>query len=459
MKDGEIRIAQVGTFDLDNLGDLLFPFIFSKLLDRILGKGSYSLELFGPIGCAKGAFYSDHSLVRPISLLQDSCIDGSLSHVFVGGGDLLRCDDWSLHSVYGQDSGAAFTRIISPLGSAKAKLHLLAVGAPFPIDSSFEVFLRNNFSRFSSLSVRDNQTRNKIESFAPSTKLVPDLVCCISTVIPLSEYPAAETLIESRSGYFVFHGSRFVLTENDIEPFARLLFDLEENLGLTPVFLEIGAAIGDVETGKALVSRLEAFGSSARYVRKNSMLEMCGVLAHCQFYLGSSMHGSIVASSYGRPVVSYVGEYSTKVASFYAQLDRGLLFRTPNELCAESKAVLSFIEGCALMQPAPNHKAAMVENHVRECLSSTEICGSYNSDIDLVFISQRETLSRVIYESDARLKAEQENAEAQISYRDKLVAELESLLEAEKRNAIEQIGYRDALILELQSRDQSEGSV
>ena len=38
------RIAQVGTFDVENYGDLLFPFIFKHyFLD-------YEIDLFSPVG-------------------------------------------------------------------------------------------------------------------------------------------------------------------------------------------------------------------------------------------------------------------------------------------------------------------------------------------------------------------------------------------------------------------------
>lgn len=50
------------------------------------------------------------------------------------------------------------------------------------------------------------------------------------------------------------------------------------------------------------------------------------------------------------------------------------------------------------------------------------------------------------------LRLEQENAKAQVEYRDVLVSDLKGLLESEKKNAREQITYRDALIADLEAK-------
>lgn len=59
-------------------------------------------------------------------------------------------------------------------------------------------------------------------------------------------------------------------------------------------------------------------------------------------------------------------------------------------------------------------------------------------------------------EADVRLHAEQNNAQAQILYRDALVTELKNFLQAEKDNALAQIQYRDALVADLRAQLQGE---
>jgi hypothetical protein len=69
-----------------------------------------------------------------------------------------------------------------------------------------------------------------------------------------------------------------------------------------------------------------------------------------------------------------------------------------------------------------------------------------NAQLDRFFQSEADTL----------LKAEKDNAKAQILYRDALASDLRNLLQAEKDNAQAQIDYRNALVSDLQQQLQAE---
>ena len=79
------KIAQIGTFDVENYGDLLFPDVLSYQL-----KG-YSIDLFSPKGGLK-PFNKDVE-VFPLNMLEQKCLTDKYDALIVGGGDLIRLDN------------------------------------------------------------------------------------------------------------------------------------------------------------------------------------------------------------------------------------------------------------------------------------------------------------------------------------------------------------------------------
>lgn len=90
------KIAQIGVFDYENYGDVLFPeILYNELGGRL---GEICVELFSPKGGIK-AFSDVH--VFSIDELETKCKQEKYDAIVVGGGDLIRFDK----SVAYNDSG------------------------------------------------------------------------------------------------------------------------------------------------------------------------------------------------------------------------------------------------------------------------------------------------------------------------------------------------------------------
>ncbi|MFB5763784.1 hypothetical protein [Paenibacillus medicaginis] len=85
-----IKIAQVGTFNVDNLGDLLFPVVFERIVEDVCRQlnEDYHIKFFSPNNTGVIPVYEDQKEIEDLINFDEFSFD----KVFVGGGDLLRSD-------------------------------------------------------------------------------------------------------------------------------------------------------------------------------------------------------------------------------------------------------------------------------------------------------------------------------------------------------------------------------
>lgn len=480
-----MRVAQIGTFDLDNLGDLLFPYVFSRVIEGLAREkegSSVEIVLFSPKGSRAGYFYKDQIESLPLHLFETEDSKKKFDRVFIGGGDIIRDDDWSLHSVYGEPCpDLTFSKILSPTISSSRRLVLLSPGAPFQLSGESRVFLRNSFSRLVSAAVRDAGTKEIIEDLCPAgTQLLvlPDIVNLISKCLP--RFEASERAKNILSGavldsskYICFQGHKDVV--GDVRVARDFLRDIELKLGLPIVLLEIGRCLGDKEFLSSLSHECGYPLVSVCDQRPMDMLDKVAVIANSAGFIGSSLHGNIIAKAYGRPHISFVGAVSNKTKGFFSQNKTGLLFNSFAEVVKDSHAVTSFLMSTQNGNLTDAGEGEL-ENYIRSCLflsNHQERESKFSKDVDDLFKglhkntinavkklkhANENSCAQILYRDDLvaqlqdQLAGEKENARSQIVYRDDLVAQLQDQLAAEKENARSQILYRDGLVAQLQGQ-------
>ena len=448
-----MKIAQVGTFDLDNLGDLLFPWVTSRLIKLVCESGcELEFKCYSPSSDVI-SIYSDQVPYAPISQLDIDDKSGAFDFILIGGGDLIRDDDYSLYSVYeGRSSDLTFTQILSPTRTPDVRLALLAVGLPYEIDEDFSIFLENSFSRMVSASVRDERSARLLKEFSNVTSsIVPDFVHSIPYFLSKEACKSvADALIgKYDDGYYCFQGHKDVC--GSIGNTVKFLKNIEEKTGKPFVLIEIGGCLGDTEylrdlsliTGYRFVSR-ENFPLI-------SLEQKVSVLGNCSGFIGSSLHGNIISNSYGIDNFSYVGKYSHKIREYFSTESNGILF--PDfEQCESSIEII-----VATFMSDSSNKVSLAESKHQQILSFlVELFRTKKSDdfrfsqrLDRLYKSSHGKKSMHVALQDVILQSEKTNAVEQIEYRDKLIEELEALLVAEKKNAVDQIHYRDLLVLDI----------
>ncbi len=318
------RIAHLGTFDVENYGDLLFP----RLLERRLAGKGYEFTHVSPRGHS-GVWADGASCISFQELRRR--ID-EFDGMIIGGGNLIHAAATRLsdYDHGGMSPLLAYSDLWmgSTLLAKQAGLPVCwnAPGVPgeLPADSSGAI--RWVLESADYLAVRDAASRDLLMLAAPraSASVVPD------TAVEVRELWTDAELAEAHEAAFttrgrelpertlVFHFNKRFLGEGLVE-LAQRVDRVCESRGATPVLLAIGPCHGDGE----LVQQLAGSLRSAALVidRPISLREVAACIGRSNGYLGSSLHGLITAVSFGVPAVLVAPKQRLKFSGFLLQLE------------------------------------------------------------------------------------------------------------------------------------------
>lgn len=338
-----MRLAHVGTFDVRNVGDLLFVDIFERQIQSRL-PGS-EIVLFSPTATM---LPNTNKVIHPIEdleLLQEGApFDG----IVVGGGDLvhvqqlniLLSDDATEPSKY----DAAESWITPSLVAWKHRIPLIwnCLGVPAPFLASQSVLLRTLASCVDYLSVRDESSKIALEEAGvPSERIniVPDTVLSISTLFSKEEVEnwfATNELDED--GYIVFQCNT-TFSDDELIDYGVILEHLKSKTGLRILLQDIGTGLDDREG----LCRLNALFPDSFILASDrfDQYQVVSVLKNAKLYIGSSMHGFIISQSFGTPSLMIDKNGLTKIKGVASLLDQ--------EACVLSGPIDLYETACAIL--------------------------------------------------------------------------------------------------------------
>jgi GT2 family glycosyltransferase/glycosyltransferase involved in cell wall biosynthesis/polysaccharide pyruvyl transferase WcaK-like protein len=314
-----VRIAHLGTFDVGNYGDLLFPLVAEarlRALAETFGIGADELEIvhFSPLGGPP--VWSDAVSTRPIAEL-DHC--GPFDAVILGGGHLVHALPTNLPAY--QDAGAiSFTAYPSLWLSAAriaardgAKLLWNAPGVARPLAGRAAALLQAATEHIHYLAVRDETSAGHLRNSGVTMPIhvVPDTALELPSVWTSAELrPEYEAILATggklcSARTIAIHVKERYLDE-PIEALAERIDAYCAEQQATAIVLALGPCHGD----DALARRLGAAMKSRPVVidRPMRLRAVTACLAHCDAYIGSSLHGLIVATAYGRQAYCVASE-------------------------------------------------------------------------------------------------------------------------------------------------------
>ena len=338
-------INQIGTFDLENYGDLLYPILFRRIVEKRseqLRIRHYSLV--GGDAPQQAGFES-----YPIKSLF-TAPSAAPSSLVVGGGDLLRGDCDVIAAHYRQTYGGHFKTARKSIGTASSLGYVLRKGipllnhdsffaerfkrsrmnynsaAPFlvdvtqlPIGSTVcylscgvpEDFKPNDRTRIAEvldraqfIYLRDEQSAEKLRRAGVSREIhvAPDLAVTLSEQFDHAEEARKGRRILSKLG---LDDSRSVLCfqskayygfrEKEI---IQQLNDYRRKTGSQVVLLPLGYCHNDHKFLRRLARQS---GGVLRYADLHSIFDMISVIAASDMFVGTSLHGNITAFSFGTP--------------------------------------------------------------------------------------------------------------------------------------------------------------
>jgi len=333
LRPGRCRIGLFGTFDIDNLGDALFPRIARMELARRLPDAT--IRAFSPIGHERLTRFDGGEPSEPLGAYGPDRVAelaGELDCVIVGGGEIVHGRDELLGPIYGMASDTMIERapsrfFIDGLGpelEARCPVVWHAVGIPFDVDPDEAGRYRRALASRPYVSVRDDASRRRLERAGVDREIevVPDPAVLLPRLIP-------DEVLDRRLAYLrgagafpddapalVVQGSRTLLDAS--ADLAAAVARLAEEQDAEVVLVESGPVHGDAELADALAG---ALSRPARRV-SGGVEDVLAAIRGSAGFVGSSLHGNIAALVYGRPhvVLGWGGE--SKLDAFARSIDR-----------------------------------------------------------------------------------------------------------------------------------------
>ncbi|PZQ10773.1 MAG: hypothetical protein DI565_19535 [Ancylobacter novellus] len=292
---GSLRTVHMASLaDIDNFGDALFPL----LAQRRLGPAGYRVEALSPTG--RACRWSDAPRSTSIAELVETA--PSSAGMLIGGGNLAIGAPASRYECLAVEFWLTATWF--------AVVHDLPIvwnapGAPRPFPArGLGLLARAAMETADHLAIRDRLSRDFL---SPATgreiAVHPDTAIDVSSMWPKTTLAAAFARLLERKN--VAGSERAFLTVHvrdlSAEALDRLAFLLDEIAtrdGMIALLLAIGPGAGD----DAAVRRLARGGRFGVLVDDpESLAEIAAALAFSSAYVGQSLHGAIVAASYGVP--------------------------------------------------------------------------------------------------------------------------------------------------------------
>jgi Polysaccharide pyruvyl transferase len=334
-------ISHLGTFDVENYGDLLYPIVFSHLLKK---DASLRVQRYSPLAVKapqEAGFETDY--------ITTLFAHGAQAHtIVIGGGDILRADWNTFASHYSTNSHGSFKSLRRSIGPVNAFNYLLrtkiprgnpaafftsrfrsrrlsySATGPFLVDSdtlprgssisylscgvpheftSHETeSVRRIFNQANFIYLRDEQSAEKLRraGVERAIHVAPDLAITLSdqfdeeTQIERGRKILSEIGINPQSSILCFQSKPYPgFSEEEI---VSELKRYQERTNNEVVLLSIGHCHGDAQFLQSLARRS---AGSLRYANVHSIADILSVIVASDLFIGTSLHGNITAASYG----------------------------------------------------------------------------------------------------------------------------------------------------------------
>jgi polysaccharide pyruvyl transferase WcaK-like protein len=326
------RIGLWGTFDLENFGDMLFPRILEEELGRRLPAAR--TRVFSPVGYTGLNRFEERPPAEPLgpwSPARVAELAEELDCVVVGPGEIIHTRDELLGPHYGLDNEEMRRRapsrfFIDGLGpelETECPVVWCAVGIPFDIRAREAGRFREALADRPLVTLRDELSVRRLRAAGVSrdVEIVPDPAFLSPRLFSprlltkrLAQLRAVGTYPEEPP--IVVQGNAASLLQ--VPALAAALERLREEREDTPVLIvETGPCHGDGEFSKALREALP--GSMA--LSLGGLTDVTAAISASAGFIGTSLHGNIIALTYDRPHLVLAWGRETKLEGFASAID------------------------------------------------------------------------------------------------------------------------------------------
>jgi len=314
-----------GAYDIDNLGDLLFPII----IDYHFTNDEYKVVHTSPTS-TKSQFKDAIETIKIKDVLKSENIKG----LIVGGGNLIS---WTVSSAIPYRSYPILSEIVHPsffivpyilYSKYYIPYFFNSVGVSKPIPNENKILTKIAIENASYCSFRDKISVTRIMECNISSsdlKISLDSAFIIDSIYS-KEQLKQEFKINLTTKYKIPKEKKIVVLYIKQRYFNNEYLELEEickffdNLGFHTIFISLSLCFGDEE----ILDKIDFNCTNLTIIKKpESIFEILSILASSEYYIGSSLHGGIVSAAYGNSPIFVADEKTSgilKISGFLEQL-------------------------------------------------------------------------------------------------------------------------------------------
>lgn len=300
-KEGFIHIALFGAFDLESLGDTMFPIVFHLEMAERLGN-RFDIDLYAPNGAEHP--YNSLPAVYPINSLIENHANQPYDALVIGGGEFIHFQSIRYtspdHMEKRYEAGELWKKPQELADQCGIPVIWNCVGAGLDFEEGEQIRqIQKVCSTLKYISVRDEYSRIRLQQAAgiKGIRKVPDMLWMFSKHLTAEEL--SDCLRELKKEYLFLDKEYLVLqygTSMEYEKLAEKVRKISLDYGLEVVLLTVNYCHEDQEAADQIYSVCREFH---RVSRKLQPKEIMAVIAGAKFFLGTSLHGNITAMSYG----------------------------------------------------------------------------------------------------------------------------------------------------------------
>ena len=317
-----------GSYDVDNFGDLLFPF----LVEHFLGHRYREVVHVSPTGTRSVWPDAKHSCA-----IVDVVERTTAAELIIGGGNLIS---YTASSSINYVENPEFARIVHPSFAWVPYVLLAKHGIPYaynrvgvakPIPAEKRTLVKQVIEPASFLSCRDAPSAGHLrEAGVNSTLFVsPDSAIDIARVFRPAEL-SRHYQNEAREKYGIPIGVTTAVVhvkerylKGQFDALTSIIELLARN-AVHAVLIPLGICHGD---DSLLLDRRLQTSSATCISNPELLVDVLSLLAASNFYIGSSLHGAVTSLAYRNNVVIVADEQSSGMAKFSGFLSQVALSR------------------------------------------------------------------------------------------------------------------------------------
>lgn len=350
------KIAQFGAFNVNSFGDSLFPDVLLKgLQDRMEIE---SVTMFAPSAIENG--YNNHQ-VYSIDEFEKKHAEVGFDYIVIGGGELFHFQPISFKNLSGEqiyEEGALWMRPLKWSIKHNIPVIMNGVGVPYSFTEKEAELIRKLIKNVVYFSVRDKYSYERLCGIVPEKilKIVPDSVWYINRIY--DEIKLDENYIELKKQYGISTDPYMVVqygTTYESDELIEQLQRIRREMGYQIVILPINYVHEDIDVISYMKKK-----APEDFIYIDSLLqpaEIIRLIAHAELFVGTSLHGNLIARRYNVPAVA-IDMYT----SFASKID-GILapFGLVDTVILNVDSLFDIVQNALVQSQADSNKKVLVD--------------------------------------------------------------------------------------------------